>query len=98
MTNKSGQLVAQRRMLAELTKREISKVGSGLAKMNNLNHVSPSELGTSNAKFTRSIRMASGRFAMMQKGKEFALVPWKQAMQMRKGKGLGIEAGNGISR
>jgi type IV secretory pathway VirD2 relaxase len=98
MTDKNGQLVAQRRMLAELTKRDVSKVGSNLAKTNNLSHVSSSELERSNAKVMRSIRMASGRFAMMQKGKEFALIPWKQAMQMRKSNGLGIEAGKGVSR
>lgn len=98
MTDKSGQLVAQRQMLKELTRRDIAKAGSNLANRSDLSHVSASELGSPNTKIVRSIRMASGRFAMMQKGKEFALVPWKQAIQMRKGKGLGIDAGKGISR
>lgn len=98
IVEKGDQLVAKRRMLAELTKRDIIKTGSNLATQNDLSHVNPSELRTSNAKILRSVRMASGRFAMMQKGKEFALVPWRQAMQLRKGKGLGIDAGKGISR
>lgn len=98
MADQGGQLVAQRRMLAELTRRDVAKAGSNLAIRNDLSHISTSELGTSNARITRSIRMASGRFAIMQKGKGFALVPWKQAMQMRKGKGFGIEVTKGISR
>jgi len=47
---------------------------------------------------SKAIKLASGRFAVLQKGKEFSLVPWKQAMQIRKNKGLGIKAGRGISR
>ena len=98
MTEQDGRLVVQRRMLAELAKRNIAKIGSDLANKLNLSHLSQSELGVSKANIVRSIPTASGRFAMMQKGKEFALVPWKQAMQLRKGKGLGIETGKGISR
>lgn len=98
MTQQDGQLVAQRRMLAELTKRDVTTAGGDLARKLNMSHVSKGELGASNVKITQSIRMASGRFALMQKGKEFALVPWRQAMQMRKGQGLGIGVEKGISR
>lgn len=98
MADQGGQLVAQRRMLAELTKRDVVKAGNNLAGKLNMNHVSKGDLGASNAKITQSVKLVSGRFAVMQKGKEFALVPWKHAMQMRKGKGLGIETGRGISR
>ncbi len=96
MTEQNGRLVAQRRILAELTRRNVTKVGSDLSKKHNLSHVGQSKLGSYNAKITRTIRMASGRFAMMQKGKQFALVPWRQAIQMRKEQGLGIEVGRGI--
>jgi len=96
MTEQDGRLVVQRRMLEELTRRNVTKVGSDLSKKHNLSHVGHPKLGNSNTKITRTIRMASGRFAMMQKGKQFALVPWRQAMQMRKAKGLGIEVGRGI--
>jgi len=69
-----------------------------LAKKLNLSHVSRSELGASDTNITRSVRLASGRFAMMQMGKEFALVPWKQAMQMRKNRGMAIDTRSGPSR
>ncbi len=98
MSEQGGQLVAQRRMLSALTKRDVINAGKNLASKLHLNHVRHSELAASDANITRSVRLASGRFAMMQKGKEFALVPWKQALQIRKGKGFGIEAGRSISR
>lgn len=98
MIEQDGRLVAQRRMLAELTKRDVTKMGSELAAKLDMSQVSSSELGAATAKIIRSVRLASGRFAMMQKGKEFALIPWRKAMQMRKGKGLGMDSTRGISR
>lgn len=98
MTEQAGQLVARRRMLAELTKRDVAKAGTDLAKKLTLSHVSLSELSTHNVDISRSVRLASGRFTIMQKGKQFALVPWKEAMQLRKGKGIGMEVGKSISR
>lgn len=98
MTEKGGRMVAQRRLLATLTKRDISVTGSQLAEKLRMRHVNSSELGAANIKTIQSARMASGRFAVMQKGKEFALVPWRQVRRERKGKGLGIAVGSRISR
>ena len=98
MADQDGRLIARRRMLDELTRREVSKAASDLAKTTGMEHVSVSELGKSGVKIGRSVRLASGRFATLQKGKQFALVPWQQAMRMRKGMGVGMEAGKGLSR
>ncbi|MEH6478246.1 MAG: DUF3363 domain-containing protein, partial [Sneathiella sp.] len=98
MTQQGGQLVAQRRMLEELTKRNVAKMGRDLAKRLDLNHVNPSELGASNAKIARSVKLASGRFAVLQKGKEFALVPWRQAMQLRSRANLDLDTRKGMAR
>lgn len=98
MTEKDGRLIARRRMLDELTRREVSKAGAALAKSSSMEHVAASELGRSGVQVGRSVRLASGRFAVLQKGKQFALVPWQQAMRMRKGMGIEMEAGKGLSR
>ncbi len=98
MVEQDRRLVAQRRMMAELTRRDIAKAANAFAKSNKMDPVEPSQLGRSGVKVTQSIRLASGQFAVLQKGKQFALVPWQQAMQMRKSKGLGVESGRGISR
>lgn len=98
MTALDDRLIARRRMLDELTRREVSKAGAALAKSRSIEHVAASELGRSGVQVGRSVRLASGRFAVLQKGKQFALVPWQQAMRMRKGMGIEMEAGKGLSR
>ena len=98
MTEQDGRLIARRRLLDELTRREVSKAASSLAKTTGLDHVAASELGRTGVQVSRSVHLASGRFVVLQKGKQFALVPWQQAMRMRKGNGIGMDAGSGVSR
>lgn len=98
MTEQDGRLIARRRLLDELTKREVSKAGLSLAKTTGMEHVAASELGRTGVNVSRSVKLASGRFAMVQKGKQFALVPWQQAMRMRKEMGIGVATGRRISR
>lgn len=98
MTEQDGRLIARRRILDDLTRREVSKTASTIAKSTGMEHVQSSELGRSGVRVSHSVRLASGRFAVLQKGKQFALVPWQQAMRMRKGMGVGVEARRGVSR
>ncbi len=98
MTEQDRWVIARRRMLDELTRREVSKATATMAKTQNLENVEPAELGRSGVNIIRSVGLASGRFAVLQKGKQFALVPWGKAMRMRKDAGIGINAGRGISR
>ncbi len=98
MTEQDGRFIARHRMLDELTRPEVSEAASSLAKTTRMEHVAASELGRSGVQISRSVRLASGRFAVLQKGKQFALVPWQQAMRMRKNVGLGMEARKGVSR
>ncbi len=65
MTEQDGKRWHQRRMLAELAKRDVSKIGNDLARKFNMSLVSKREIGTSNLKIAQSIQMASGRFAVM---------------------------------
>lgn len=98
MKEQDGWLVARRRMLAELTKYDVRNAAHAIAKSTNMDAVKPFQLGRSSVEVTQSVRLASGRFAVLQKGKQFALVPWRQAMRMRKSRGLGMEVGRGLLR
>lgn len=69
-----------------------------MAKTTGMEHVSVSEMGKSGVDISRSIRLTSGRFAVLQKGKQFALVPWQQAVQIAKGNVIEFGVRKGISR
>jgi hypothetical protein len=98
MSQRGGQLVARRRLLDTLTKKDVAVAGSRLTKELGRSFREAAEFDWKSAKISRSIRLASGRFAIVQEGKEFTLVPWRQAMRMRRSSGIGIDAGKGISR
>jgi len=98
LNEQNGGLVARRNMLQKLQKREIGNVAGKLQNELDLEYQPTYVGGNLKGQVIKSLKLASGRFAIIQKNKEFSLVPWKQAMQMRKGKGFGIEAGRGISR
>jgi len=47
---------------------------------------------------TNMVKLTSGRFAIVQKGKEFSLVPWQNNILQKQGKGLVIGKTRTISR
>lgn len=98
MSERGGQLVARRRMLETLTKKDVALAGKRLGKELERPYRDGSEFDLKGTRASGSVRLASGRFAVVQKGKEFTLVPWRQAMRLSKGRGFGIEMGRGVSR
>jgi len=98
ITEENGKLITRRNMLRELRRREMSHVARRLQKELGLTY-QPAPTGERpSGRFRSSIKLASGRFAIVQKGGEFSLVPWQQAMRLRKSAGLGIEDRERISR
>ena len=98
MTEQDGQLIARRRLLKTLQQREVSRVAEQLQKELGLNYQPTASGERLKGQVRQFIKMASGRFAVVQKGKEFSLVPWRQAMQLRIGTGIGIGAEKRMSR
>lgn len=98
MTEQAGQLVARRRLLETLQRREVTRVAGKLQKELGLTY-QPSTGGERlKGQISKTVKLASGRFAVVQKSKEFALVPWRQAMTLRKGRGMSMDGTKGISR
>jgi len=77
MTEQDGQLIVRRKLLETLQRRELSRVGQKLQKELGLNY--QREVVEERPKWTvrKTVKLVSGRFAVVQKGKEFSLVPWK---------------------
>ncbi len=95
MREKDGRLVARRRLLAELLRRDVETSGSKLESKFGFKPTSLGKLGQSDGRIVQTLRLASGRFAVIQKGKGFTLVPWQHAI--RNGVRLGMDTEKGIS-
>ncbi|WP_136661345.1 DUF3363 domain-containing protein [Nitratireductor sp. XY-223] len=97
MREKDGQLIARQRMLAELERRDIETAGSNLESKLGLKRVTAKDFGRTGRTPVQSVRLVSGRFAVMKSSKEFTLVPWRQVAQMRRRSGIVMEARKEIS-
>lgn len=98
MVEKGDVLVARRRMLAELTRRDVEKAGAALASKLGIKRVRLEEMAGSGEFNIQSIRLTSGKFAMLRQGREFAIVPWQHAMRIRKTLSIGGDLIRGMSR
>ncbi|MCR9121329.1 MAG: DUF3363 domain-containing protein [Phyllobacteriaceae bacterium] len=97
-SERGGQLIARRRLPDTLTKRDVALAGSHLAKKLGRTFRDGTDFDWKSARSAGSIRIASGLFAIVGKGKQFTLVPWRQAMRFSKGRGFEFETGRGVSR
>ena len=97
MREQDGLLSARWRMLAELERRNVEATGSILESKLGLKRVTAGEFGCSDRARVESVRLVSGRFAVMKSGNEFMLVPWGQVTQMWKSAGIVMGARKEIS-
>jgi type IV secretory pathway VirD2 relaxase len=83
-------------MLAGLARRELAKAGQDIARESGLTYV---EAGKKiEGIYRRAIDLASGRYAMIEKSREFTLVPWRPVLDRQLGKVVaGIGRGDTIS-
>jgi hypothetical protein len=48
--------------------------------------------------YRRSVHLASGKFAVLEKSKEFTLVPWRPVLERQRGKFVsGVARGSSVS-
>lgn len=88
----------QPRMLEQLRQRDLRQATQILSKELGF---APAQLGEGDrieGTFSRSVNLASGKFAVVEKSKEFTLVPWRPEMEQFRGKALsGTTGGQGIN-
>lgn len=81
-------VVLSRNLLATLRGRELSQIAEQVATETGLEH-RPLEEGQRVAGlYRRSVMLASGRYAVLEDGKAFSLVPWKPVIEQRLGQQL----------
>lgn len=90
LMEKNGKLIASRNMLQKLGQREVTQVAGQLQKELGLKYQSTNVAGNLKGQAIKSLKLASGRFALVQKGKEFSLVPWSQKQSKAIGTDIGV--------
>jgi type IV secretory pathway VirD2 relaxase len=85
-------------MLAVLQRRELLSVGAQLSRELRMPFVETESGGRVSGIYRRPVDTMSGRFALVEKSREFTLVPWRPALDRHVGKSVtGILRGDGIS-
>lgn len=85
-------------MLGLLRRRELARVAGQLSEELGLSYVEMRSGDRVDGVYRRHADLASGRFAVIEKSREFTLVPWRPVLERHLGKQVsGIVRGDGIS-
>jgi len=82
-TRRGQRLTLARDLLSTLRDREIAEVGRRLADETGLEHRPVKDGDSVHGVVRRSVMLASGRFAVLDDGVGFSLVPWKPVLEQR---------------
>jgi len=97
-TRRGQRLVLARDLLSTLRDREVAAVGRRLAGEAGLEHRTVTDGDPVRGVYRRSVMLASGRFAALDDGVGFSLVPWKPVLEQQLGRSVsGIMRGGSVS-
>lgn len=97
-TRQGQRTVLARDLLSRLRDREVAQVGRTLATEARLEHRAVKDGDSVRGVYRRSVMLASGRFAMLDDGVGFSLVPWKPVLDQRLGQTVsGVVRGETVS-
>ncbi len=87
LAERQGQrVIVARNLLATLRSREVAQAAKDIAAETGLEHRLVADGQRVAGIYRRSVMLASGRYAMLDDGKGFSLVPWKPAIEQRLGR------------
>ncbi|MCB1520454.1 MAG: relaxase/mobilization nuclease and DUF3363 domain-containing protein [Hyphomicrobiaceae bacterium] len=94
----NGGTLYRRNLLATLRAREIELIGGELAATKNLPFRAATDGEKIGGKFTGTVQLSSGKFAVVEQSHEFTLVPWRPVIDRQLGKGVsGVVQGGSVS-
>jgi len=97
-TRQGQRTVLARDLLSRLRHREVAQVGRTMATEARLEHRAVKDGDSVRGVYRRSVMLASGRFAMLDDGVGFSLVPWKPVLEQRLGQTVsGVVRGGSVS-
>lgn len=78
-------VVVAHNLLPTLRDKELSEAGKAIQQQTGLIYRPPGDGGRVDGIYRRSVQLASGRFAMLDDGTGFSLVPWRPVVEQRLG-------------
>ncbi|WP_134300641.1 relaxase/mobilization nuclease domain-containing protein [Pseudomonas aeruginosa] len=99
LAERRGQrVILARNLLATLRNRELAQTAKDIAAETGLEHRPVADGHRVAGTYRRSVMLASGRYAMLDDGLGFSLVPWRPVIQQRLGQQISaMVRGNGVS-
>lgn len=99
LAERHGQrVILTRNLLGTLRSRDIEAAAKTIATETGLVHRNAADGERVNGIYRRSVMLASGRFAMLDDGMGFSLVPWKPVIEQRLGQTMGaVVRGGSVS-
>ncbi|MBB5217516.1 relaxase/mobilization nuclease and DUF3363 domain-containing protein [Parapusillimonas granuli] len=99
LAERRGQrVILARNLLGTLRNRELAQAAKDIAVDTGLEHRSVTDGQRVTGIYRRSVMLASGRYAMLDDGMGFSLVPWKPVIEQRLGQQLAATMrGSGVS-
>ncbi len=94
----NGGTLYRRNLLAVLREREVARVGGEIAATKGLPFRAATDGETVSGKFTGTVQLSSGKFAVIEQSHEFTLVPWRPVIDRKLGREVtGIVQGGSVS-
>ena len=91
-------VILARNLLGTLRGREINSAAKTIATETGMTHRPVADGERVTGTYRRNVQLASGRFAMLDDGMGFSLVPWKKVIEQRLGQSMtAVIRGNGVS-
>jgi type IV secretory pathway VirD2 relaxase len=81
-----GSVIARRDLLPALQQAEVERAGAALARERGLPFRGAASGEVVRGKFTGTVQLASGKFAMVENAMEFQLVPWRPVIDKQLGR------------
>src|SRR5690606_32756443 len=96
--NRDGRVFYRRNLLATLREREVAHAGAEMAASKTLPFRAAMDGETVSGRFTGTVQLSSGKFAVVEKSHEFTLVPWRPVIDRQLGREvMGIVQGGSVS-
>jgi hypothetical protein len=93
-----GRIAYARNLLQTLERRELAEVGARMTRETGLDYTETKPGDRITGTHRRMLTLNSGRFALIERARDFSLVPWRPVLERAKGQAVtGVAGGEGIS-